>query len=266
MLLEEYDAQLPVYQRLETVVQQTLEQALERNGIIVTAVSTRIKTRESLEGKLALKGSKYQSLSDITDILGARIITFYTDDVDRIAAIAEQMFDVDWENSIDKRALHQIDSFGYNSLHYICRLPKKMVDDPYCPELNQIRFELQLRTTLQHAWASINHDIGYKTGVEIPREYIRRINRMSGLLELADDEFSRIRTEITDYRRRVQQLVQSGKLDDVQLDGDTAAVFRRCRSMSTCVCSAPWAARRWAMYTGSRSSTRTMRTVWRAIS
>ncbi len=229
MLLEEYDAQLPVYQRLETVVQQTLEQALERNGIIVTAVSTRIKTRESLEGKLALKGSKYQSLSDITDILGARIITFYTDDVDRIAAIAEQMFDVDWENSIDKRALHQIDSFGYNSLHYICRLPKKMVDDPYCPELNQIRFELQLRTTLQHAWASINHDIGYKTGVEIPREYIRRINRMSGLLELADDEFSRIRTEITDYRRRVQQLVQSGKLDDVQLDGDTFNSYLQAR-------------------------------------
>ena len=206
MLLEEYDAQLPVYQRLETVVQQTLEQALERNGIIVTAVSTRIKTRESLEGKLALKGSKYQSLSDITDILGARIITFYTDDVDRIAAIAEQMFDVDWENSIDKRALHQIDSFGYNSLHYICRLPKKMVDDPYCPELNQIRFELQLRTTLQHA-----------------------INRMSGLLELADDEFSRIRTEITDYRRRVQQLVQSGKLDDVQLDGDTFNSYLQAR-------------------------------------
>ena len=41
------------------------------------------------------------------------------------------------------------------------------------------------------------------------------------MLEMVDDEFSRIRTEITDYRRRVQQLVQNGKLDDVQLDGDT---------------------------------------------
>ena len=38
---------------------------------------------------------------------------------------------------------------------------------------------------------------------------------------MADDEFSRIRTEITDYRRRVQALVQNGKLDDVLLDGDT---------------------------------------------
>ena len=50
---------------------------------------------------------------------------------------------------------------------------------------------------------------------------MRQINRLAGMLEMADDEFSRIRTEINNYRRRVQQLVQNGKLDDVQLDGDT---------------------------------------------
>lgn len=229
MIMTEYEAQLPVYRRLEGIVQRTLEQVLARNNILVTAVSTRIKTAESLAGKLALKGSKYQSISDLTDILGARVITFYTDDVDHIAALAEQMFEIDWENSVDKRALHQIDSFGYNSLHYICRLPKSIVDDPDCPALNEIRFELQLRTTLQHAWASINHDIGYKTGVEIPRDYLRRINRLAGILEMADDEFSRIRTEITDYRRRVQQLVQNGKLDDLQLDGDTFTSYLQAR-------------------------------------
>jgi hypothetical protein len=58
---------------------------------------------------------------------------------------------------------------------------------------------------------------------------MRRINRLSGLLEMADDEFSRIRTEITDYRRRVQQLVQNGKLDDVQLDGDTFNSYLQVR-------------------------------------
>ncbi|MBO4454641.1 MAG: hypothetical protein J5761_06270 [Paludibacteraceae bacterium] len=221
LLLDEYDAQMPLIRHLEQLVKQTLDEAIERNGLVVTAVTTRIKTRESLEGKLELKGQKYQTLSDITDIIGARIITFYTDDVDRIAAMAEKLFDIDWTNSVDKRRLHDLDSFGYNSLHYICRLPKSLVSDPNCPELNEMRFELQLRTTLQHAWASINHDTGYKSGVEIPREYLRRMNRMAGLLEMADDEFSRIRTEINDYRRRVQTLVQNGKLDDVQLDGDT---------------------------------------------
>ncbi|MBR0065761.1 MAG: hypothetical protein IJQ06_09255 [Paludibacteraceae bacterium] len=221
LILEEYRESLPALKRMKEVVTRALHEALERNGLIVTAVEARVKTEESLAGKLALKGAKYATLSDITDILGARIITFYTDDVDRIAAMAEQLFDIDWDNSVDKRRLHQLDSFGYNSLHYICRLPKTLCSDPQFPQLNDIRFELQLRTTLQHAWAAINHDTGYKSGVEIPREYMRRMNRLAGMLEMADDEFSRIRTEITDYRRRVQQLVQNGKLDDVLLDGDT---------------------------------------------
>ena len=221
MILAEYDALLPIYRRLERIVEISLQNIIDSNGLTVTAVSARVKSRESLAGKLALKGDKYHSLGDITDILGARIITFYTDDVDRIAALTEKLFDIDWENSVDKRRLHDTDSFGYNSLHYICRLPKSIVNEPDCPQLNEISFELQLRTTLQHAWASINHDIGYKTDVEIPHFYMRQINRLAGMLEMADDEFSRIRTEINNYRRRVQQLVQNGKLDDVQLDGDT---------------------------------------------
>ena len=218
MILDEYREAIPVLERMQQDVLTMLREALDRSGLIVTAIEARIKTEESLRGKLALKGSKYATLSDITDILGARIITFYTDDVDRIAAMAEQLFEIDWNNSVDKRTLHQLDSFGYNSLHYICKLPGY-----------DFRFELQLRTTLQHAWASINHDIGYKTGVEIPREYLRRINRLAGILEMADDEFSRIRSEITDYRRRVQQLVQNGKLDDVLLDGDTFNSYLQAR-------------------------------------
>ena len=218
LILEEYREAKPVFEAMQAEVTRILREALERNGLIVTAVEARIKTEERLAGKLALKGSKYASLSDITDILGARIITFYTDDVDRIAAISEQLFEIDWANSVDKRKLHQLDSFGYNSLHYICRLPGY-----------DYRFELQLRTTLQHAWAAINHDTGYKSGVEIPREYMRRINRLAGLLEIADDEFSHIRTEINDYRRRVQQLVQNGQLDEVLLDGDTFRSYLNAR-------------------------------------
>ena len=218
MIMEEYREAKPVLERMLVEIPALLRETLAKNGIIVTTVDARIKTEESLKGKLELKGAKYATLSDITDIFGARIITFYTDDVDRIAAMVEQLFEIDWDNSVDKRMLHQLDSFGYNSLHYICRMP----EFPY-------RFELQLRTTLQHAWASINHDIGYKTGVEIPREYLRRINRLSGILEMADDEFSRIRSEITDYRRRVQQLVQNGKLDDVLLDGDTFNSYLQAR-------------------------------------
>ena len=209
MILEAYREALPVLEQLKTDVLVTLHEALDDSRLFLTAIEARVKKEQSLAGKLALKGAKYATLTDITDLVGARVITSYTDDVDRIASIAERLFEIDWENSVDKRRLHQLDSFGYNSLHYICRLPGY-----------DFRFELQLRTTLQHAWAVINHDNGYKSDIEIPQEYLRRMNRLAGMLEMADDEFSRIRTELTDYRRRVQTLVKNGKLDDVQLDGD----------------------------------------------
>ena len=61
----------------------------------------------------------------------------------------------------------------------------------------------------------------YKSGVEIPAIYRRNMSRLAGMLELIDDEFSRIRRELTDYRRNVQKLVASGNLEEVLLDGDS---------------------------------------------
>jgi hypothetical protein len=143
-----------------------------------------------------------------------RSSTLDTEDVDKVAAPVDRLFEVDWENSVDKRKLLEVDSFGYLSLHYICK-------DPAFP----YRFEVQMRTILQHAWANMNHDTGYKTGVEVPTEYLRNMNRLAGMLELVDEQFSRIRTEINDYRRQVQSLVASGRLEEVPLDGDSYRSF-----------------------------------------
>ena len=72
-----------------------------------------------------------------------------------------------------------------------------------------------MRTILQHAWSAMEHDIGYKASVQLPPEYLRQFSRLAGMLELADDEFSRIRTMMSRYSREVQNLVASGRLDKV---------------------------------------------------
>lgn len=221
MILEEYHAKRQVYAKLKEVVIDQLQRCLQENNIIVSGLEARVKTEESLSGKLALKGYKYHSIDDITDIVGARIITFFCDEVDLISALVEKQFDIDWENSVDKRKMLETDRFGYMSLHYICRLPKSVFRDPTMPELNQIRFELQMRSTLQHVWANMYHDMGYKSDVEIPVEYQRNMSRLAGMLELADEQFSLIRREINEYRRNVQSLVASGNFNDVPLNGDT---------------------------------------------
>ena len=201
-ILEEYNTNLPRFKEIEQEVRDKLKKTLADSGLLVAAIESRVKAYDSLAGKLELKGHKYKSLADLTDILGLRVITFYLDDVDKVASAVERLFTVDWENSVDKRKIHEIDSFGYLSLHYICSVP----GFPY-------RFEIQMRTLLQHAWANMDHDTGYKSGVEIPKRYMRSMSRLAGLLELVDDEFSRLRTVLTDYRRQIQSLVKSGHVE-----------------------------------------------------
>lgn len=221
MLLEEYHETLPLYKELQQVVISKLSDMVQQSGIELNSMESRIKGESSLIGKLERKGNKYHTLSDITDIFGARIIAFYNEDVDRLASMAETLFEVDWSNSVDKRKMHQVTSFGYNSLHYICRIPRSLYYSPEYPQLNELYFELQMRTALQHVWSAIQHDIGYKSEIETPDEYHRDLGRLAGLLELADNEFSRIRFSIADYRRRVSSLVEKGELGKVPLDGDT---------------------------------------------
>ena len=208
-LLEQYRELLPTLEKLSQEAYDLLRRALRDQGIYVTAIEHRVKTEKSLAGKLELKGAKYKTIDNVTDLVGLRVITFYTDEVDKVAAIAKRIFDIDWKESVDKRK-HQLNAFGYNSLHYICRL-----------KTGGPRFELQMRTALQHVWSTIEHDTGYKGEVKIPSEYLRQFSRLAGMLELVDDEFSRLRLVLTDYRRQIQSLVKSGHLNDVPLSAET---------------------------------------------
>ena len=47
LILEEYRTKLPVFQQVKAEVEHTLREALDRNGIVVTAVETRVKTEQS---------------------------------------------------------------------------------------------------------------------------------------------------------------------------------------------------------------------------
>lgn len=213
-IIKDYVAQRDNFVLLGDIVSAKLKVAVNEAGLDVLAVEHRVKSEQSLIGKLERKGDKYSSLSDITDILGVRIICYFSDDVDKAATLIENMFAVDWDNSVDKRAQLNPDAFGYLSLHYICYL-----DDDGCPEeLLGKKFEIQICSTLQHTWASINHDLGYKSEFGIPKNVTRELSRVAGLLEIADDRFIEIRNAIQNYGEEIKKQIENDTANRVLID------------------------------------------------
>jgi ppGpp synthetase/RelA/SpoT-type nucleotidyltranferase len=50
-------------------------------------------------------------------------------------------------------------------------------------------FEIQVRSILEHAWAEIEHEVVYKSGMEFPGQFKRRFAAIAGLLEMIDKDF-----------------------------------------------------------------------------
>lgn len=220
-ILLEYDEQREIFESYALSLKSLLNTLVRDAGISVHTLEARVKNRKSLDAKIIKKG-KYKSISDITDIVGVRIISHYANDVDRIAKIVEEEFLIDVKNSIDKRATLEPDRFGYLSLHYIVNLNDKRTRlREYVPYKN-IKAEIQIRSILQHAWAEIEHDIGYKSSNGLPNEVRRYFSRLAGLLELADDEFVKIRKSINARHEEVVTAIKDGNgdvlLDVVSLD------------------------------------------------
>ncbi|MBG0819593.1 TIGR04141 family sporadically distributed protein [Planomonospora sp. ID91781] len=191
----EYESIASLLDNFKVSMDSLIQTLLEIEGIQFHSVTSRIKSKSSVRQKLQ-RPDKRRDLNDLTDMFGVRIITYFPDEVDVVAKLIEREFAVDQENSVDKRSILDPDRFGYLSLHYVLQLKPERAALPENRSYKDIRFELQIRSILQHAWAEIEHDIGYKSSSGVPDAVRRRFSRLAGLLELADDEFLGIRNEL----------------------------------------------------------------------
>lgn len=166
-------------------------------------IYSRVKEKNSLEKKIDTKAGKYSIIDDITDVVGCRIISYFEDDVEKIVNIIRKEFDIDEENSVNKKAILESDKFGYLSYHLVCKISSNRLLLPEYEKYKDIKFEIQIRSILQHAWAEIEHDIGYKSSVGIPKELKRKFSRIAGLLETADENFCEIKKAIEIYEERI---------------------------------------------------------------
>ncbi len=206
------DQVLPRQERLTNAVVSILENLLRERGIDFLAITGRTKDKRSAVEKIKRKGYA-EPTKQLTDLSGVRVVVFFESDVQRVATVIEDAFSVDRPNSLDKDSLLSTNQIGYRSVHYVCDLGKKRSAVDEYKSLAGLRFELQIRTVLQHAWAELAHDRNYKFSGKLPRELERKLFLYAGLLEIADRGFDETARAIDTYAHSLQTRTSHGDLD-----------------------------------------------------
>jgi ppGpp synthetase/RelA/SpoT-type nucleotidyltranferase len=207
VILSEYRAKRAIYEEFSSTCEDLIRRLLELDGIRYHSVTSRTKDIYRLAEKLIRPGKQYKKLTDITDLSGVRVITYFADDVDAVASLIEREFKVFQDHSIDKRKALDPDRFGYLSLHYVCALSDARLRLSEYSAFQGYMCEIQVRSILQHAWAEIEHDLGYTVPRGIPRLIRRRFSRLASLLETGDEEFMKIREELNAYIVSVKEQI-----------------------------------------------------------
>jgi ppGpp synthetase/RelA/SpoT-type nucleotidyltranferase len=171
---------------------------LDDAGINYVSVTGRAKSVASFAAKAArtIDGEQVYAdpLTEITDQVGVRVVTYLHGDVDAVAGLLSDQFSVLDDRDMGRETARQ-GRFGYSSRHLLVAVdPVKGVPAAY-EMLRGRSASVQVRTFLQHAGAEFEHDVRYKG--PFPEEHVpdldRRFTLAAGLLELADREFSEIR-------------------------------------------------------------------------
>ncbi len=200
------------------ILENLLKQAV-RDLDIDAMVKVRVKDIPGFAEKIQRKGYT-DPMRQMTDLCGGRIIVERADAIPRVNAWIREHFLIDEQNSEDKLQKLKDAEFGYRSVHFVVSLNKN-ADLSFCKKIKEVpdflydtyaeagsglavpkyKAEIQVRTLLQHAWASVAHDNLYKSQFKTLKcKWKRDASRISALLENADDCFAAMLREIDAYK------------------------------------------------------------------
>ncbi|MGL4987866.1 MAG: GTP pyrophosphokinase [Cetobacterium sp.] len=197
-------------------LERFLKQSFEKEKIVYHSISSRAKTKESFQKKIERKG--YTSIDLATDLCGLRVITFLESETKIVENFLRQTFSIDESNSEDKSNNLGEDKVGYKSIHLVATLPENLLELPEFERFKDLKFEIQVRTILQHAWAEVEHDKNYKFSGQLPPDIKRRFKLLAGFLEIADREFESISKEISEYEKKVVHTIEGNTLHEIEIN------------------------------------------------
>ena len=174
-------------------------------------IDSRLKSPQSMMKKLARKGLP-QTLeaaeANLNDIAGVRIICNYLDDIYRIADLLQRQRDVEFVHRRDY--IENPKESGYRSLHLVIRIPVFLSS-----HTELVPVEVQIRTIAMDFWASLEHQLRYKSNHETTQQLRRRLQHCAEASAALDREMQDIYREINGY--------SAGEAQPVQAEADDAA-------------------------------------------
>lgn len=215
--LTEFRELKPKYERLSENIATFLSDFLRDKDIPIFSVESRVKDEQSFLNKVSRKGYS-NPIDEIEDIVGVRVICYYQEDIEAICEIVNSEFNVcSEENKLEQL---NYDQFGYSSYHYIVKLKEEWLEHPVARGLNGLKAEIQIRTMLMHTWSAISHKLLYKQESDVEPQFKRKLNRLSALIELADEQFNAIKNEKIIFQRAIS--IPDGEFDaSAELSSDS---------------------------------------------
>lgn len=174
---------------LKTIEQEMIESGLR---IPIHSVTSRIKSPDSTRQKLARHGLPYtidNLMNNLHDIAGVRIICKYITD---IYHVRDLLLKSDRYTFIkEKDYIKTPKPSGYRSLHLIVE-----TDVSVDGENRKIRCEIQLRTSAMDSWASLEHNMRYKSDLPENEQINESLKSCAEALHNTDLEMQRIALQL----------------------------------------------------------------------
>lgn len=187
--------------KLKAALLEQLEHLFSEHGVSLgVPMEGRVKSWSSIAEKLSRKSLALKAIEDLDDLIGIRVILLFRPDLPRVDKLVRETFNVVSAEDTAKRLSEN--QFGYQSQHYVLRIPNAWRDIPSFSRLGNLKVEIQVRTLAQHIWAAASHKLQYKHETNVPLQLRRAIHRVSALLETVDLEFERVLDERTAYMQR----------------------------------------------------------------
>ncbi len=169
--------------------------SLNRENNPIESIKTRLKSPESIFEKLQRRNLPMTLNAieeNLNDIAGVRVICSFPEDIYSLADILLRQDDV---TLIERKDYIQNPKpNGYRSLHLIVEVPIFLRN-----ETRQMRVEVQLRTIAMDFWASLEHKLRYKKGLEDSEDYqeiSRQLKNCAEMSAMLDRLMENIRGQI----------------------------------------------------------------------